>query len=314
MLNRRHGFTLIELLAVIAVIAVLISLLVPGLKMARRRAFDVKCQANLKQQITAWHAYINDFKVFPLTNSREIVKWHRPGVFDTLPGAPRGVSSSIRWAMGVHWYGRNADGSYNLPAGMAPAERPLNGYLGHRAAIEQPTPTFECPLDDGSRDTGSGTPNIWVNVGDAKNRKAGGARGTRMYDQLGTSYEANDWMYCLPGSRRGHGDPLRDPASGFAWWLGPQHMVTSPSRFVTLGDSGVMIAGRYPMSYLMQNPKRSGWWHGVQKGNLACFDGSVRLSVTDDVTTSLYSFYMDEGKHAGLDEKGKPSYRTINWW
>ena len=74
-----------------------------------------------------------------------------------------------------------------------------------------------------------------------------------------------------------------------------------------------MIAGRYPMSYLMQSPKRSGWWHGVQKGNLAFFDGSVRMTKTEDVTTSTYSFYMDEGKHQLLDAKDNPSWRTTSW-
>ncbi|MFN9972433.1 MAG: hypothetical protein ACK58T_21345, partial [Phycisphaerae bacterium] len=97
-------------MVVIAVVAVLISLLVPGLKMARRRAFELKCQANLKQQVTAWHAYINDFRVFPVPRSEEIARWLKPGVARP-PNAPVGLDSSVLWSHGgVHWYGRTSSG------------------------------------------------------------------------------------------------------------------------------------------------------------------------------------------------------------
>ena len=310
-MRRSRGFTLIELMVVIAVIAVLISLLVPGLKMARRRAFELKCQANLKQQVTAWHAYINDFRVFPVPRSEEITRWLKPGVARP-PNAPVGLDSSVLWSHGgVHWYGRTSSGGFNVPLVLADAERPVNVYIAGTRAIEATNPTFECPMDDGSRDTVTNNPNVWVNVGPPKDRKPGGARGTRMYDQLGTSYEANDWMYCKPGSLQGVWDPRDDKKSNFAWWLGPQHVVTTPSRFVVLGDSGPFAAGRYTTEYINQNPTRHGWWHGIQAGNIAYFDGSVRRTGLGNVTTREYSFYMDETRHVGVDAKGYPPYRMI---
>ena len=47
--RRRNAFTLIELLVVISVVALLISILLPTLKAARRQAMVTECMSNLKQ-------------------------------------------------------------------------------------------------------------------------------------------------------------------------------------------------------------------------------------------------------------------------
>lgn len=47
--NGRQGFTLIELLAVIAIIGILASLLIPSIAGARNRARETRCQSNLRQ-------------------------------------------------------------------------------------------------------------------------------------------------------------------------------------------------------------------------------------------------------------------------
>ena len=49
MIERRHGFTLVELLIVISIIALLASLLLPGLTRAREYAYFTRCKSNLRQ-------------------------------------------------------------------------------------------------------------------------------------------------------------------------------------------------------------------------------------------------------------------------
>ncbi len=60
--RRDVGFTLIELLVVVAIIALLISLLLPSLGKARERARRANCLSNLHQQGVAFNAYSADHK------------------------------------------------------------------------------------------------------------------------------------------------------------------------------------------------------------------------------------------------------------
>ncbi len=61
-MNRRRGFTLIELLIVIAIIAVLITILAPALQSAKELATAAVCQGNQRVLINAWIAYHQDNK------------------------------------------------------------------------------------------------------------------------------------------------------------------------------------------------------------------------------------------------------------
>lgn len=57
----RWGFTLLELLIVVAVMAILMSLLLPALRTAKETGNKIKCTGNMKQAGTAFAMYSGDF-------------------------------------------------------------------------------------------------------------------------------------------------------------------------------------------------------------------------------------------------------------
>lgn len=58
--NKQHGFTLVELLVVIAVIAILASILLPSLNKAREMAYKTQCINRIKQLNSAVTLYCSD--------------------------------------------------------------------------------------------------------------------------------------------------------------------------------------------------------------------------------------------------------------
>ena len=60
-MNRFKGFTLIELLVVISIVALLLSILMPGLRNAKKQAQATVCKSNLRQIGLAAILYMEDF-------------------------------------------------------------------------------------------------------------------------------------------------------------------------------------------------------------------------------------------------------------
>jgi len=64
--RRPAGFTLVELLVVVAIIAILASLLLPALARGKSAAHSARCLGNLRQLGLSSHLYVEDFAHYPM--------------------------------------------------------------------------------------------------------------------------------------------------------------------------------------------------------------------------------------------------------
>lgn len=161
--NRDRGFSLIELLISIAIVAVLLSILLPGLSYARRLSSSAVCASNLRQIGMAWDGYSADPR-----NQGE---------------APRAASEPAWRYGGVSFRGTER-------VAVLDSERPINRYLADDAALDSKSMSqlFRCPGDAGvfARGAGNGT-----------TRSSILSRET-CYQTFGTSYRANESVIEVP--------------------------------------------------------------------------------------------------------------------
>jgi prepilin-type N-terminal cleavage/methylation domain-containing protein len=140
---RGRAFTLVEVLVVVAVIAMLVGMLLPGLREAQRSARGASCFSNLRQHATATQSYAADFHDMIWTFSWTAGQ-HRESEFgsaaDPVQAARDQAISIIR---------RRADRD-DIP-------RETSGWLPHMMYsqlvlldhLDQPlaSPTVSCPED-----------------------------------------------------------------------------------------------------------------------------------------------------------------------
>jgi prepilin-type N-terminal cleavage/methylation domain-containing protein len=133
---RRAGFTLIELLVVIAIIALLVSLLLPGIGSARKTAWSVICQSNLRQLGIATQSYLDQQK--------------DPVWFDLHMGP----NPNLLWQVGVvdplmEFLGSQSQKPFDCPAarGLSSVRAPQNIRDMHQASriFTLPFPGFMDP-------------------------------------------------------------------------------------------------------------------------------------------------------------------------
>ena len=118
-MQERAAFTLIELLLVIALIAILASLLLPALVGAKAAAQSAKCKSNLRQLGIALYAYADDQKVYPLAQILDGRRWadylgREYGFLCPSPPFLHDPFTPKRFPMLPSIYGYNTSGTVNL--------------------------------------------------------------------------------------------------------------------------------------------------------------------------------------------------------
>lgn len=115
----RSGFTLIELLVTIAIIAVLISLLLPAVQAARESARKSQCQNNLKQIGLALHNFESSHGSFPASGYTRATRANPSGSYTSwrasiLPHLEQSAAYE-EYQFDEHWWS-----DHNLRAGRHP--------------------------------------------------------------------------------------------------------------------------------------------------------------------------------------------------
>lgn len=269
-----RAFTLIELLVVVAIIGVLMGILVPVAAKAKGSAQALASLSNLRQLSLAFTMYTDAERNFPAA--------------DRLPDA----YTRARWSFG----GINPlPESSESPAALL--DRPLNTYLDLASNTKALGEVFLSPADDGVVYIARPNDNPWERLGLQTDAHASAT----VYEALGTSYFANEWMYCIPGSTVGFHDQ-GGPGGAYTTRLGPRSVTADPWRFVVLGGAGQTEAGRYSDAELPNALAPEGFWFGPRIGQLAFLDGSVRAEpMTGGADTPQYTFFVDPRKHKTPD-------------
>ncbi|MBU0640393.1 MAG: DUF1559 domain-containing protein [Planctomycetes bacterium] len=294
-----RAFTLIELLVVMAIIALLISILLPSLHGAKEQAKRAQCLSNLKNIGTGVHAYANIDPAEQLIPIHEMMRKPTTKMF-------RGTIWGWRQANWFAWGGRSCPQRYMCVCAedvdscgpvlgrigaknevYAGKNRPLNIYLyGELTETEeewkqQKMEMYHCPSDKGYPES------PWIDDSPAPNA-------TRAcYDTLGNSYRGS--LYCYIDV-------------GYAFAIGPwghrASTLESPARLILLGEPTFfnmigMDSGGNPPAVLLY-----GWHRRFMTDNLLYCDGSARSTLAsgqEDVGNELRE---EIGPNFGLTSRG----------
>jgi prepilin-type N-terminal cleavage/methylation domain-containing protein len=281
---KKVAFTLIELLVVVAIIALLLSILLPSLSGAREQGKKAKCLANLRNLGSSMYQYANDDK------AEQIIPIHmnmvNMGDRNGSPHVPHWCGRTANWFC---WGGRSgqkvfkwtADSGYGLAdvlpsdAGTIDCEmrveyaadrRPLNLYMvsGVSSGDQKKMEWFQCPGDTGYPE-------------DPRIDDSPPANALRpCYDTLGNSYRASMASF-------GFGAGLSDAGGSFAF--GPWG-----HRLSSLQDNGKTILAGEPTFFNMIGVDDAslgdtglevsvyGWHKRKMMDDLLFCDGSARLT------------------------------------
>lgn len=284
MRRKSAGFTLIELLVVVAIIALLISILLPGLQGAREQAKRAYCLANLRAMGQSSNAYAAEDK------KEQIIPVHISNVSVT---AGTGWSEEWWWrtASVAAFGGRSAQVPYPQNSGLinamldpAPGDpippgarpeiwgaktRPLNKfvYSDIDSADTKKLEAFKCPSDTGF----PGTDTLPGQFQDRETSRASAE--IPFYDLLGNSYRVNVagmvWA-TIPGA-------TNTGSFSVGSWGHRLSSLLHPGRLVLYSEPlFYMISRQDPTSPDPDLLSVRGWHNKVLTDNVAFVDGSAR--------------------------------------
>jgi prepilin-type N-terminal cleavage/methylation domain-containing protein len=308
----RSAFTLIELLVVVAIIALLISILLPALSHAKEQARIAHCLANMHFIGQAANTYLLEYEdlpwVLPIPYYSDGKLWgeHDVGVFTEFiwgGGMPDKTEQDVS----------NADfGSQDLSPihadtyHYAPRIRPMNPFLMPEVSWDDPERegsrgrtakkmvlpgNFICPSDSSP----------WVPwYGSTDNWDIEASLPASTWEFWGTSYAIN-WYWPYYYERAPPGQRRTEPYNGELWKI---FGIDQPYDPVSLGRymfthnvtggyaSKLIIFYENRLNYALEGAGPRGWnnaeakrivgWHKAQDMHVAAFlDGSARYQVFD---------------------------------
>jgi len=259
----RAGFTLIELLVVVAIIALLISILLPSLRKAKQQAQQVACNARLKEIGHAMGMYFLEQKDwFPFEKRNDLYAVHG-FYYGGHPG--RG-----------DWWGFQSNDFRDTPAG-----RPFNQYLypdlptwdikrrDDPVLFEQvrDLPVYQCTADTGG---------FWNNDTGTDEQVE------PVYYKFGSSFDFN-YHFVLRWARDSippNCPPALVDRGRYKYWLERGNVFLRRQR--DRGAAGFVMLFEDPFDSAQWNniPRRG--WHGTwNQHNFLYLDGHAKATTAD---------------------------------
>ena len=135
----RRAFTLIELLVCLAVIAVLIGLLIPGLSAAREAARRTVCMSNQRQMVLAWQVYADTYRDYAVPTASQVVMGGGVGVSTFWWGTYSSTQGVVDPETG--FLSQFIDSTLNVRSVYECPSQPWGSYRAQPVDLATPQPT-----------------------------------------------------------------------------------------------------------------------------------------------------------------------------